>query len=73
MSEQQIEFDAGCVVPSPARYRVTFTHQHKTLNEGDVVVMVEAPNHVNLLLRESDMTLHRLQDRFEQYVHLVNS
>lgn len=35
--------------------------------------MTETPSHENMLLRESDMTLHRLQDASGQYVHMVEA
>ncbi len=65
--------DAGSVAPSTKRYSVTNPHDHRTLKAGDSVVMVEAPNLDNLLLREPDMTLHRLQDKHDQYVHLIEA
>lgn len=55
------------------RYRITHPHDHKTLRPGDVVVMTETPTYENLLLRELDMTLHRLQDGSDQYVHMVEA
>lgn len=67
------EIDAGQVAPSQIRYLVKYAHAHKTLKVGDVVVMTETPTMENLLLREADMTLHRLQDGSDQYVHLVAS
>ena len=66
---------AGMVAPSPKRrHRVVFAQPHGTLNAGDVVVVLELPGGgmSNVLLRESDMTLHRLQDLYEQYVILEN-
>jgi hypothetical protein len=65
--------DAGDVVPSSARYVVTYAHRHKTLVVGDVVVMTETPSMDNLLLREADMTLHKLLDSSQQYVHLAKA
>jgi hypothetical protein len=65
------EWDAGQVAPSPARYIVSFTHGHKTLQSGDIVVMAEAPPYMqNVLIRERDMTLHAIQGQADQYVHL---
>jgi hypothetical protein len=65
--------DACFVAPSMKRYRVTWPHAHKTLRVGDVVVMTESPSYDNFLLREPDMTLHRLQDDCGQYVHMVEA
>ena len=65
--------DAGGIAPSMTRYRVTWPHEHKTLRAGDVVVMTETPSLENMLLREPDMTLHRLQDDGGQYVHMVEA
>ncbi len=62
--------DASQVAPSTARYVVTYTHGHRTLSKGDVVIMVETPNTRNLLLRERDMTLHSQIGELDQYVHL---
>lgn len=62
--------DAGHVAPSSKRYRITFPHDHKKLKAGDIVIMTETPDFANLLLREQDMTLHRLADDSDQYVHL---
>lgn len=63
--------DAGSVAASAKRYRITYLHDHKTLRIGDVVVMTESPQLDNLLLRVPDMTLHRLRDDNEQYVHMI--
>lgn len=63
--------DAGLVPQSMRRYRITYPHDHKSLRAGDVVVMTRYSAYGNLLLRESDMTLHRLQDNRDQYVHMV--
>ena len=63
-------FSAGSVPPSAAEYSVEYTHGHKSLKHGDVVVMTESPGFQNLLLRESDRTLHSLTGEHEQYVHL---
>lgn len=63
--------DAGTISPSLVRYRVTWPHAHKTLRAGDVVVMTKSPLYENMLLREPDMTLHRLVDENGQHVHLV--
>jgi hypothetical protein len=53
------------------RYKVTDKHEHDTLNVGDVVVMLLSPEKsTTILLRESDMTLHKFRDYCEQYVHL---
>ena len=65
--------DAGSVTASDIRYVVTIPHNHKTLKSGDVVVMTETPMRHNLLIRISDMTLHRLTDEYDQYVHLSES
>lgn len=62
--------DAGQIPASMKRYVVTWTHNHKTLKTGDVVVMTEDREFRNWLLREPDMTLHSLQDESGQYVHL---
>lgn len=64
---------AGTVAPSMKRYRIIWPHGHKTLRVGDVVVMTESPSCDNMLLREPDMTLHRLQDDDGQYVHMVDA
>lgn len=61
---------AGNVYPSRSWYTVTESHDHESLTEGNVVVMVEDPGLNNWLLRLSDMTLHPLTDRCHQYVHL---
>ncbi len=68
--ESQQNLDAGNVPPSLRRYRITIPHDHETLRTGDVVVMTETPSLDNLLLRESDMTLHNLRDKSDQYVHM---
>jgi hypothetical protein len=65
--------DAGSIAPSMKRYRITWAHDHKTLCVGDVVVMTETPRLENMLLREPDMTLHKLQDDHDQYVHMVEA
>lgn len=65
--------DAGSVAPSTKRYRINWPHNHKTLRAGDVVVMTQTPRLENMLLRESDMTLHVLQDDSDQYVHMVEA
>lgn len=65
--------DAGRVAPSTKRYRIMHAHDHKKLRAGDVVVMTESPTFDNLLIREPDMTLHRLQDDDGQYVHMVEA
>lgn len=62
---------AGSVEPSHKRYRVTGPPEHKTLNAGDVVVMTQTPTLQNMLVRESDLTLHHLTDEYDQNVHLV--
>lgn len=61
---------AGNVSPSRILYTVTESHDHESLTEGNVVVMVEDPRFKNWLLRLSDMTLHPLTGRCDQYVHL---
>lgn len=63
---------AGSIEPSPKRWRVVETHDHKTLRLGDVVIMAEIPlpDLSNILIREADMTLHWLRGDYEQYVHL---
>ena len=65
--------DAGSVEVSDRRYVVTWPHEHNTLKAGDVVVMVVTPQARNLLLRLADMTLHSLEDGYDQYVHLDES
>lgn len=46
-------------------------HDQETLYVGDVVVMVEVPGTMcNFLLRERDMTLHKIKDASDQYVVL---
>lgn len=64
------ELCANNVAPSKIQYAVTFTHGHKNLCVGDVVMLVETPKFNNVLLRLSDNTLHDLQGQSEQYVHL---
>lgn len=66
-----METTAGKVVASPKQYKVSCVHDHKSLEMGDVVVMVETPRLEMFLLRVSDMTLHSLEDSNDQYVHLV--
>lgn len=61
---------AGMVAPSNQKYTVVCAHAHKTLKEGDEVLMVVTPSYSNLLLRLSDMTLHDLEGGCDQYVHL---
>lgn len=66
-----IGLDAGYVTPSTKRYRITWPHSHKTLKTDDVVVMTQSPEYGYLLFRESDMTLHYLQDDIGQFVHMI--
>lgn len=70
MSTTGPDISAGNVSPSTRRYEVTYPHDHKTLKIGDVVVMAETPKLENVLIRLTDMTLHRICDDSEQYVHL---
>ena len=67
------DLDAGGVEPSTRRYVVTHPHDHLTLKSRDVVVMVCTPKFENLLLRIEDMTLHALEGKHEQYVHLAEA
>lgn len=67
----KIPIDAGCIAPSCKRYEVILPHKHMTLEAGDIVIMTETPDLDNLLLREKDMTLHRLSDQDGQYVHIA--
>ena len=62
-------------MPGPWKYLVSAPHGHKTLKDFDVVTMVEAPLPAfeNLLLRESDWTLHQLQNEAGEYVNLVST
>jgi hypothetical protein len=67
----KIPIDAGCIAPSCKRYEVILPHDHLTLSVGDIVIMTETPDLDNLLLREKDMTLHRLMDNGGQYIHIA--
>ena len=69
-SPAAISYSAGEVAPSKLRYRVVEAHDHKTLQVGDIVVMLETPKFDNVLLRKVDMTLHVLTDANDQYVRL---
>ncbi len=66
---------AAAIAPSKTEYAVRCKHNHKTLEEGDIVIMVEAPGYNNCLLRKIDFSLHSLQDKDEHYVclELVNT
>jgi hypothetical protein len=61
---------AGELAPSKKRYVIEDAHDHPTLKDGQVVVLVEGPKLENMLIRVSDMTAHHLWDRCQQYVHL---
>ena len=65
------QISVGNIAPSMQELVVVFVHQHKTLKLRDIVVMIEAPDSKNWLLRPYDMTLHELWDDSEQYVHVV--
>lgn len=61
---------AGSVAPhGPIKWVVVWCGKHETLRVGDVVRMVESPEHANLLYRDSDYSLHDIQFG-EQYVML---
>ena len=62
---------AGEIIATNLRWTITNPHAHASLQHGDVVVMVCAPDHEHWLLRESDMTLHCLKDSNGQFVHLI--
>lgn len=62
--------DAGRVGAGTAEYIVLLAGDHDTLRRYDIVVVVEAPFHGNMLLRKSDMTLHANADKRWQYVIL---
>ena len=70
MSAKPVDISAGAVAPSTLYYKVTYTHDHPSLKEGDLVVMTEYQG-LNTLLRVSDFSLHTLDDGFGQYVHLT--
>jgi len=70
--QRENECDAGDLCPSPKKWRVVFTHGHKTLKLGDIVVCDSpAPGASNYLVRTSDFTVHSILGESEQYVHLV--
>jgi hypothetical protein len=65
--------DAGEVCPSAKVYRVSWAHNHDTLRNEDLVIMVEGPKSTLLLYRPLDATLHDLKDGYDQYVHLEDA
>jgi hypothetical protein len=67
------QLSAGEVEPSPRRYAVAYLHAHETLAVGDIVVVSVNTKSENVLIRLSDMTLHEISDKNEQYVHLVET
>lgn len=68
---QRLMISSGSIEPSTKRYFVTHPHKHASLLFGDVVVMVETPNMENVFLKVSDLTLHKLTDSMDQYVHVA--
>lgn len=65
------ETDSGQILPGNQRYIVTYTHNHKTLNKGDLVTCRECPNGVYLCLVKDDYTIHGILASNDQYVHLI--
>lgn len=64
------QIDSGDVGPSQKTYRVTWPHDHETLKTGDLVRIVLDPSKNTLILRVDDSSLHPVQDKHKQYVHL---
>jgi sporulation protein YlmC with PRC-barrel domain len=63
--------DSGQLVPSPKQYKVINSNGHRTLNVGDIVVATETPNLSNMyLIRVSDMTLHDMENPYDDYIYL---
>jgi len=66
-----MSISAGSVVPDgKVLYRVTEAHDHDCLKVGDEVRLLVFKSANFLLLRMADWTLHPIEDRHEQYVHL---
>lgn len=61
---------AGNAWPGKELYIVTESHDHQQLTEGNIVAVVDDPKQNSWLLRISDMTLHSLTGKSDQYVHL---
>jgi hypothetical protein len=51
---------AAHIAPSEIVYEVVRCEGHKTLVEGDLVIMRETPNLDNVFLRTSDLTIHAI-------------
>lgn len=62
----------GSICCGPKKYSVVYTHSHPTINDGDIVCIVESQGYDSTyyILRLRDMTLHHMQSG-SQYVLVV--